>query len=288
MAVVVKRESELDMDKEGDHANLYQDQLQLPQKQETKESAGSRYSSVWIFLFIIVVLIAVIIGAYFKYVDQDVLLKEREKKIAQTTQELEKLKQKHLEQGEKNKEIIKGKEDEIAQKIKELKMQQQSYAEQSKLIDESNRIASIYQKQLDLIKTIGKAIKNMDICYLQLEKYCSLKANVGNSSDDDELHQMQRLKIYLGCEEELSEDYHLKIKDSFQQYIKNVLKFRKAQIDLMTDGNFDMMAAEQSHSSSVPADTCHFICDLEETDIKSSEDATVFEMGWKVFKAFFA
>ncbi|XP_065884406.1 uncharacterized protein [Dysidea avara] len=253
-----------------------------------KKLAGSRYSSIWIFLFIIVVLIAVIIGAYFKYVDQDVLLKEREKKIAQTTQELETLKQKHLEQGEKNKEIIKGKEDEIAQKIKELKTQQQSFAEQSKLIDESNRIASIYQKQLDLIKTIGKAIKNMDLCYLQLEKYCSLKANVRNSSDDDELDQMKRLKFYLSCEEELSEDYHLKIKDSFQQYIKNILNFRKAQVDLMTDGNFDMMAAEQSHSSSVPADTCHFICDLEETDIKSSEDTTVFEMGWNIFKAFFS
>ena len=75
----------------------------------------------------------------------------------------------------------------------------------------------------------------MDICYLQLEKYCSLKAK-GNSCNDDELYQMKRLKISLGCEEELSADYHLKIKDSFQQYVKNLLIFRKAQVDLMTYG----------------------------------------------------
>ena len=255
-------------------------------------SARGRSLLPRLFLFTLVTaLTAVAIGVCFLYVNQ--LLREQENAIRHATQELETsiqeletLKQNCSVEGEQNRQILKGKENEIAQITKEFQMLQQNYTEQSKLLDESNHVASIYQRQLDLIKTIGKAIKNMDLCYLQLEKYCSLKAK-GNSCNDDELYQMKRLKIYLGCEEEMSADYHLKIKDSFQQYVKNVLVFRKAQVDLMTDGNFDRMAAEQKHTSSVPADTCHFICDLEETDFKSSEDATVFEIGWKVFKAFF-
>ena len=128
---------------------------------------------------------------------------------------------------------------------------QQSYDEQSKLLEEAQKVASIYQKQLHLIQTIGKAIGNMHDCFIKLEKYCLLKAKPVAELSDFEHWQMENTKTSLGCTEELSADHHAKIKSSFEEYVMNAVKFQKVQENFMTSGDINMMAAEQNRRSNV-------------------------------------
>lgn len=159
------------------------------------------------------------------------------------------------------------------------------------LLKESNCVAQVYKNQLNLINTVNKAIKNMDVCILVLERYCKLIEKQNSKStqlNDDEKAAKKRLKDNLDCKDELSADYHLKIKKSFDEHFKNILLFKEAQISLMISGDFDKMKSEQENYRNVPAETCRFICDLEKTDFKSNTDETVYETGWKIILAFFS
>ena len=185
---------------------------------------------------------------------------------------------------------VKEKDKIIAQKTQDLETLQQRHAEQSKQLDESQYIAVIYQRQLELLQTVSKAIKNMDICKLILERYCKLIEKENSTQlNDDEKDEKQRLKDDLDCNDDVtvSADYHLRIRESFQEHVKNVLQFRQAQVNLMIAGNFQKMETEQQNSKNALAETCRFICDLPESDLKSDKEETVFETGWKIFHTFF-
>jgi len=145
--------------------------------------------------------------------------------------------------------------------------------------------AKVYQKQVDLIKTITGQIRNMDLCYLQLEKYCTLKKK--KDRDPSETKEMLRLGKYLNCINEITTDYHVRIKKSFQNHTERMLGFRKAQVDLLTEGNFTEMEAQQKNAENTPAETCNYICDLDPEETVLVTTDSVFEIGWKLFKEFF-
>ena len=172
------------------------------------------------------------------------------------------------------------------QKVKILTVEfetlQRNYTALKKLLHLLEYNAGVYQDHLNSINTIEKQIRDMELCYLYLENYCKLKAR-GSLRGEDENEEMNALANYLDCKKEIPADYHVKIRNSFQQLVKIMLDFQARLINLVITGDFKKMEAEQQHTTSALAETCHFICNLEE--IQSAE--TVFEIGWLMFKKLF-
>ena len=91
----------------------------------------------------------------------------------------------------------------------------------------------------------------MDICKLILERHCKLVENENSTQlNDDEKDEKKRLKDDLDCKDDVtvSADYHLKIRELFQEHVKNVLEFIQAQVNLMIAGDFQKMKTEQQNS----------------------------------------
>ena len=138
-----------------------------------------------------------------------------------------------------------------------------------------------------MIETISGQIENMDTCYTLLEKYCTLK-DKGGSRTEAETGLMDRLaEKKFGCQDEIPADYHLKIKLSFENYTASMLELWKAQIDLLTKGNYTEMVAQQKNTENAPAETCNYICGLEQAETVKSATGSVFDIGWELFKKFF-
>ena len=199
------------------------------------------------------------------------------------SKEIDALKLNHTEEIENVKQNLSKQIDDLHKNISSL---QQANSEQNEQLEIFEYRAKIYQKQVDLINTISGQIKNMDLCYLQLEKYCTLKKK--EDREPAETTEMLRLSDYLNCINEITADYHVRIRKSFQNHTEHMLGLRKAQVDLLTKGNFTEMEAQQKHAENAPAETCSYICDLdpEEAVSKSATD-NVFEIGWNLFKRFF-
>jgi len=111
------------------------------------------------------------------------------------------LKLNHTEEIENVKQNLSKQIDDLHKNISSL---QQASAEQNEQLKIFEYRAKIYQKQVHLIKTISGQIKNMDLCYLQLEKYCTLKKK--EDRDPTETTEMFRLKNYLNCRNEITAD----------------------------------------------------------------------------------
>jgi len=163
---------------------------------------------------------------------------------------------------------------------------QARFDDQSEELNKSKYIAKIYKNHVELLNTVGKVIKSMYTCNLYLERYCKLIEKENSSLNDDEKEEKKSLERTLGCTG-ISAGYHLKIAKSFQDRFKNLLQFKEAQIDLMIAGDFDGMESEQEKSKKMPAETCRFICNLEEIEIQSGENATSLDIGRKIIEGLF-
>ena len=207
---------------------------------------------------------------------------EEKRNNEQLTKELNTLKQLFSETVEKNAQVIKEQNETNVEQSQQLQILQRNCTEQSERLRKKEYIATIYQNQLNMLKMINKQIKNMDQCYAFLETYCTLKQK-GTSRTDLETIKMERFSGYLDCKNGISADYYHRIQDSFLKHISLILKFRAAQVDLTIQGDYEEMEAQQQTTKYAPAETCHFICELEEKE----DENKYFAYAWNLFKKFF-
>lgn len=202
------------------------------------------------------------------------LLSKHEQVNGELTQELQFLK-KSLEEENRN----------WNRKIKDLTTEfetlQQNYTTLKQVLHSLEYNARVYRVHLNFISNIEKRIREMEVCFLYLENYSKLKKK-GYLHAVNEIKEMDELAKYLDCEKDIPADYYIRISKSFQHLIKNMLEFRTHLVNLAITGDFKKMEAEQQRSTSALDETCHFICNLEET--QSAE--TVFEKGWVMLMSF--
>lgn len=228
-----------------------------------------------------------------KYKEQTKLLNNVQEERDSATREKEQVTkvQNALDDIKKEKdEVIAQKDAVIKEKetfIKELEDYKQKYTSQSALLHDANQQKKkfiIYEGHLRLIGSIDYRIKQMEMCKLQLQQYCSLIEN-GKSSDKEEIkNEMERLLDYLECKTEISQDHFKKVKASYARLLNNVLMTKKNLTNLIIKGDFEKMKAAQNREKNLPSDNCHFICDLDVEDSESSYNyGKAFEKAWEFF-----
>jgi len=165
----------------------------------------------------------------------------------------------------------------------------QKYIQQSALLDDVNKEKEkliIYEGHLQLIKSIGDRIKQMQKCKLVLQQYCLL---IGKEEpSDSEKIEIDQLVSFLECKSKISQDHFSKVQAPFYRLLEHVLITKKNLTDLIIQGDFTKMKEAQEQEKNLPSNNCHFICDIDVEDLDESFNySKAFETAWKIYSKVF-